>query len=372
MSLVLRAIAAEAETDDFTFVRLPGHELDLEATPALFSGEQSNSSVLFGEDSVLKVFRKITRGENPDITTHRVLTEAGSPHVAALYGWIEATTDGRGADPSRDAPAVPPHRERRLGDRPRQRPGPVLRGRPACRRGRRRLRFRGGPARDRAGRGARAAARRVRGRTVDAGVVAGQMDARLDQAIDVVPELGEHADRLRGAYAALAELGEHLGAADPRRPPPRPDAAHHQGLEAASTSRASRRSRWPNGCSPTARGATWPGCCDPSTTPRTRWPARCPRTTPTSSRSASTAPRSGRPATRRPSSRRTPAIPRSSPARRSRTAKASGRGVRRGQDRLRVRLRGPQPALVAADPAAQRWRRWVRRDRTRRASSTST
>ena len=52
----------------------------------------ANSSVLFGEDSVLKVFRKITRGENPDITTHRVLTEAGSDHVAALYGWIEATT----------------------------------------------------------------------------------------------------------------------------------------------------------------------------------------------------------------------------------------------------------------------------------------
>ncbi|WP_308167217.1 maltokinase N-terminal cap-like domain-containing protein [Nocardioides daeguensis] len=71
------------------FVRLSGHDLDLDAPGSLFSGEQSNSSVLFGEDSVLKLFRKVTPGENPDITTHRVLTEAGSTHVAQLYGWIE-------------------------------------------------------------------------------------------------------------------------------------------------------------------------------------------------------------------------------------------------------------------------------------------
>ena len=111
MSLVLNAIAATTATDGLTFVRLPGHELDLEATPALFSGEQSNSSVLFGEDSVLKVFRKITRGENPDITTHRVLTEAGlSSHRRPLR--MDRVDDGgRSTDSSRDAAAVPPHRE---------------------------------------------------------------------------------------------------------------------------------------------------------------------------------------------------------------------------------------------------------------------
>lgn len=76
--------------DGLTFVRLEGHDLDLDAPPALFSGEQSNSSVLFGNDSMLKIFRKITPGENPDITTHQVLTEAGSTHIAALYGWVES------------------------------------------------------------------------------------------------------------------------------------------------------------------------------------------------------------------------------------------------------------------------------------------
>ena len=73
------------------FHRLPGHELDLDTHSTLFSGEQSNSSVAFGEDSLMKVFRKITPGTNPDIAVHEVLTRAGSDHVAALYGWLEAT-----------------------------------------------------------------------------------------------------------------------------------------------------------------------------------------------------------------------------------------------------------------------------------------
>ncbi len=70
------------------FHRLPGHDLDLEATSTLFTGEQSNSSVAFGDDAVLKVFRKITPGANPDITTHEALTRAGSADIAHLYGWV--------------------------------------------------------------------------------------------------------------------------------------------------------------------------------------------------------------------------------------------------------------------------------------------
>ncbi|MCX6401455.1 MAG: hypothetical protein NTX33_16185 [Propionibacteriales bacterium] len=91
MTAYLRAFGdPDRTTGALDFVRLEGHDLDLDAVPALFSGEQSNSSVLYGDDSVLKIFRKVTPGENPDITTHQVLTEAGSTHVAALFGWIES------------------------------------------------------------------------------------------------------------------------------------------------------------------------------------------------------------------------------------------------------------------------------------------
>ena len=80
---------AEGCEGPLRFHRLPGHEFDLEAHSTLFSGEQSNSSVRFGEDSLLKVFRKITPGANPDISVHEVLTRAGSEHIAQLYGWLD-------------------------------------------------------------------------------------------------------------------------------------------------------------------------------------------------------------------------------------------------------------------------------------------
>jgi maltokinase len=41
----------------------------------------------------MKVFRKVTPGVNPDIAIHQVLTEAGSSHVAALYGWLDLVDD---------------------------------------------------------------------------------------------------------------------------------------------------------------------------------------------------------------------------------------------------------------------------------------
>ena len=64
MGCWLRSFAAE-ESGPITFHRVPGHDLDLEAHSTLFSGEQSNSSVAFGEDSLLKVFRRVTPGSTP-------------------------------------------------------------------------------------------------------------------------------------------------------------------------------------------------------------------------------------------------------------------------------------------------------------------
>ena len=88
--LWLRAFDEQHDDGKLAFHRLPGHELDLTTHSTLFSGEQSNSSLAFGEDSLMKVFRKVTFGHNPDIEIHAKLTEAGSEHVAALYGWVEA------------------------------------------------------------------------------------------------------------------------------------------------------------------------------------------------------------------------------------------------------------------------------------------
>ena len=96
-SLWLEAFVEERADDELAFPRLPGHELDLTAHSTLFSGEQSNSSVAFGEDSLMKVFRKVTPGHNPDIEIHEALTRAETEHVAALYGWVEIP--GAGDEP---------------------------------------------------------------------------------------------------------------------------------------------------------------------------------------------------------------------------------------------------------------------------------
>lgn len=84
---------SSASRDQLVFHRLPGHDLDLTTHSTLFSGEQSNSSVAFGDDCLMKVFRKVTPGINPDIQVHHVLTEAGSEHVAGLYGWLDTVDD---------------------------------------------------------------------------------------------------------------------------------------------------------------------------------------------------------------------------------------------------------------------------------------
>jgi maltokinase len=94
MGAYLRAFAYPPD-GPLAFHRLPGEELDATAPSTPFTGEQSNSSVAFGEQALLKLFRRVTPGTNPDIEIHRELTLAGSENVAALLGWIEwGETDG--------------------------------------------------------------------------------------------------------------------------------------------------------------------------------------------------------------------------------------------------------------------------------------
>ncbi|MDX6689179.1 MAG: maltokinase [Solirubrobacteraceae bacterium] len=51
--------------------------------------EQSNSSIVFGEEQVLKVFRRIEPGDNPELEMLRFLSRRGFANVAALTGWYE-------------------------------------------------------------------------------------------------------------------------------------------------------------------------------------------------------------------------------------------------------------------------------------------
>jgi len=89
MAAYLRAFVFPPD-GPLVFQRVPGEALDPTSPSTAFTGEQSNSSVVFGEQALLKIFRRVTPGANPDIEIHHVLTRAGSDNVAALLGWLEA------------------------------------------------------------------------------------------------------------------------------------------------------------------------------------------------------------------------------------------------------------------------------------------
>ncbi len=78
-----------------TVAGLEGHRLGTEPLPfgvpsLVMTAEQSNTSLVFGDALVLKVYRRPHAGLHPDVEIHAALARAGCPHIAQPYGWIES------------------------------------------------------------------------------------------------------------------------------------------------------------------------------------------------------------------------------------------------------------------------------------------
>ncbi|MGH3232466.1 MAG: maltokinase N-terminal cap-like domain-containing protein [Streptosporangiaceae bacterium] len=94
---LLDAIAADRTVGMLRFCPFPGaetcwHKPGLDSL--VLTGEQSNTSLVFGESAILKVFRRVTPGPNPDLEVSSALAKLGSSHIAEPYGWIETRMDG--------------------------------------------------------------------------------------------------------------------------------------------------------------------------------------------------------------------------------------------------------------------------------------
>lgn len=91
---LLEAIRDNRTVGDLRFVPEPDAKL-AEGLPGRVMGvEQSNTSVSWGDRSILKLFRRVLPGVNPDLELHRALRSVGSKEVAALQGAIEGMVAG--------------------------------------------------------------------------------------------------------------------------------------------------------------------------------------------------------------------------------------------------------------------------------------
>jgi maltose alpha-D-glucosyltransferase / alpha-amylase len=62
--------------------------------PAIMKAEQSNTSVVYGNRLILKLFRRLEEGINPDLEVGRFLTERGFAHIPPVAGALEYRRSG--------------------------------------------------------------------------------------------------------------------------------------------------------------------------------------------------------------------------------------------------------------------------------------
>ncbi|HLH59426.1 MAG TPA: phosphotransferase [Streptosporangiaceae bacterium] len=91
---LIRAIATGQTIESLRFERLPAAEIKTDLDSIVLTAEQSNTSLVYGEESILKVFRRVSPGPNPDLEVTAALARMGSPHIADPFGAIETLMDG--------------------------------------------------------------------------------------------------------------------------------------------------------------------------------------------------------------------------------------------------------------------------------------
>jgi len=92
MAALLSLLAAGGDLEPLHFTN--AGEVDPAWTSRVMSAEQSNTSVVFGDAVILKLFRRLQPGANPDIEITKALADAGSTHVASPVAWYDGRLAG--------------------------------------------------------------------------------------------------------------------------------------------------------------------------------------------------------------------------------------------------------------------------------------
>jgi maltokinase len=82
-----REVGAEEGTLSFRWAESAGAGVGGTVEVRPIGVEQSNSSIVFGETLILKAFRRVEPGVNPELELLRFLSTHGFEHIAPLVGW---------------------------------------------------------------------------------------------------------------------------------------------------------------------------------------------------------------------------------------------------------------------------------------------
>jgi maltokinase len=213
-SVWLTHLAEGAMVGPLRFVPAEGADIPAGLPGDIISTEQSNTSLVYGQQAILKLFRRLEPGHNPDVEIHGALRQTENPHIAPLLGHAEIDSSRDPGEPSATVlmlqEFVP-----NASDGWRLATASV-----------RDLYAEGDLHADEVGGDFAGESERLGAATASVhadmakvlptepaddawyATVAGQMNERLTAATEIVPQLAQHADELRALYAAVAKTRE--------------------------------------------------------------------------------------------------------------------------------------------------------------------
>jgi maltokinase len=211
----LAHLAAGSTVGPLHFHPEEGADLPTGVPGDVVTAEQSNTSLIYGDRAILKLFRRLEPGLNPDVEVHDALRRADNPHIAPLLGYAEIDAAEPGVEPA--TVAMLQTFVANASDGWRLATASV-----------RDLYAEGDLHADEVGGDFAADSERLGGATASVhqdmakvlptetadqawfAEVARGMTERLEAAVGVVPQLAEHADALRAVYARVAESDEDV------------------------------------------------------------------------------------------------------------------------------------------------------------------
>jgi maltokinase len=99
----IRGLAEGTDSNGIRFdAAVEPAELPLDELSLVVSAEQSNTSLVYGHVAILKVFRRVEPGMNPDIEVHAALAQRGGRHIARMLGHVRASWVGADGPVSAD------------------------------------------------------------------------------------------------------------------------------------------------------------------------------------------------------------------------------------------------------------------------------